>query len=102
MQPTDKESSAHVADIAASYQGHTKITQNILAGHGLSGCDTVCSNFGIGKKTVVNVLNKNSIDLSSIGFLHEPLANHLKQGIKFLHCYDQRKVEALNDARKKM
>ena len=49
------------------------------------------------------MLNKKNIDLSSIGFLHEPLENYLKQGINFLlHCYGQSKVETLNDARKKM
>ena len=76
---------------------------NIIAMHGLSGCDTVYSYFGIGKKTTINVLIKKNIDLSSIGFLHEPLENYLKQGINFLlHCYGQSKIETLNDARKKM
>ena len=103
MQPTGKQSSALIIDIAATYQGHTNITPNILAGHGLSGWGTVCSYFGIGKKTVINVLNKKNIDLSSIGFQHEPLLNYLKQGINFLlHCYGQSKVETLNDAQKKM
>ena len=57
---------------------------NILAAHGISGCHTVCSYFGTGKKTVINVLNKKNIDLISIGFPHEPLENYLKQGINFL------------------
>ena len=103
MQPTGKESSALITDITATYQGHTNITSNILAGHGLSGWGKVCSYFGIGKKTVINVLNKKSIDLSSIEFLHEPLVNYLKQGINFLlHCYSQSKVETLNDVWGKM
>ena len=42
IQPTDEESSAIVMDIAATYQRHIKITPNIFAAHGLSGCDTVC------------------------------------------------------------
>ena len=71
MQSTGKESSVLITYITATYQGHTNITPNILAGHGLSGCGKVCSYFGIGKKTVINVLNKKSIDLSSIEFVHE-------------------------------
>ena len=43
MQLTDKEPSAHVRDVAATYHGHIKIMQNILAVHGLSRCDTGCS-----------------------------------------------------------
>ena len=103
MQPTDKESSARVIDIAATYQDHTKIMPNTLAAHGLSGCHRVCSYFDIAKKIVINVLNKKNIDLSSIGFLYEPLKNYLKEGINFLlDCYGQSKVETLNDARKKV
>ena len=69
---------------------------NILAEHGLSGCDTVCSYFDIGKKTVINVVNKKNIDLSSVGFLHEHLENYLKGRINFLlHCYGKNKVEIL-------
>ena len=50
-----------------------------------------------------DVLKKKNIDLSSIGFLHEPLENYLRQGIHFLlRCYGQSKVETLNDARIEM
>ena len=90
-------------DKAITYQRHIKIKPSILVAHGLSGCDTICSYFGIGKKTVINVLNKRNIDLRLIGFLHEPLENYLKQEIKFLlHCYGQSKVETLHDPQKKM
>ena len=69
---------------------------NILADHGLSVCDTVCSYFDIWKKTVINVLNKNNIDLSSVGFLNELLESYFKQRIDFiLYCYGQNKVETL-------
>lgn len=79
MQPTDKKLSAHVIDIVAIYQGHIKIMPNILEAYALSECDTVFSNFGIGKKTAINVLNKDNIN-----------------------CYQQIKVETLHDAWKKM
>ena len=49
------------------------------------------------------MLNNRNIDLSSIEFLHEPFANYLKEEINFLlHCYDQNKVETVDDTRKKM
>ena len=63
LQPTDKESSVHVTGIAATYQTHIKIMPNILAAHGLSGCDTVCSYFGIGKKQL-QICWTNRISLS--------------------------------------
>ena len=86
-----------------TYHRHYCNLPNILATHDLSGCDTVCSYFSIEEKTVMNVLNKKNIDLSSIGFLDETLGNYLKQGINFLrHFYGQSKEETLNDARKKM
>ena len=51
IQPTDKDSSAHVIDLAATYQGHIKIMPNfVVAAHVLSGCDTVCSYFVIERK----------------------------------------------------
>ena len=51
----------------------------------------------------MNVLNKENIDLSSIGLRHEPLENYLQQGINFpLHCYGESNVKTLNDVRKKM
>ena len=50
MQPRDKELSARSVNITAASQSHIKIMRNILAAHGLSGYDTVCSYFGIGKK----------------------------------------------------
>ena len=54
--------------------------------------------FGIVKETVINKLNKKNIDLGSIGFLHEPFDNYLKQGINFLlQFYGQSKVETPND-----
>ena len=56
---------------------------NILEIHGLSGFDAVCSYFGIGKKSTINVLSKKNIDLCSIWFLHEPFENYLKQGMIF-------------------
>ena len=49
------------------------------------------------------MLNNRNIDLSSIEFLHEPFENYLKEEINFLlHCYDQNKVETVDDTRKKM
>ena len=50
MQPAEKESSAHVIDIAVTYQGYFKIKPNIIAVHRLSGWDTVCLLFCLKRK----------------------------------------------------
>ena len=50
MQRTDKGSSSKVMDIAATLANHKPIIPNLLAAHGLTGCDTVASYFGLGKK----------------------------------------------------
>ena len=48
MKSTNKESSTHVIDIAATYQGHIKIMPNIFPAHDLS--NTVCLYFDTGNK----------------------------------------------------
>ena len=40
-------------DIKASVEKHANIVPQLLAAHGLSGCDTVAQLYGIGKGTVV-------------------------------------------------
>ena len=67
MQPTSLDSN-YITDINATCETH-KVVPNILAAHALSGCDTVGSYFDIGKPTVVKVLNKQKVSLSSIGNL---------------------------------
>ena len=58
QQTENHRPSAHVIDVATTCHSHIKIMPNILAAHGPSGCDIVSSYFGIGKKTVINMLSK--------------------------------------------
>ena len=59
MQSTSLESN-NVTDINATFEKHEAIVPNILAAHALTGCDTVGTYFGIGKATVIKVLNTKS------------------------------------------
>ena len=43
-------------DINTTVNQHGDIIPNLLASHGLTGCDTVAPNFGIGKSVALNVL----------------------------------------------
>ena len=54
MEPT--KSSRMVTDIGATVEKHKSIISSILAAYVLSGCDSVCHYQGIGKKTVIKVL----------------------------------------------
>ena len=47
-----------IIDIAATARKHAKIVPQLLAAHALSGCDTAAYMYGIGKGTVVKVLQK--------------------------------------------
>ena len=44
-----------VIDINATVNQHRKIIPNLLAAHGLTGCDTVATYFGIGKTVALKV-----------------------------------------------
>ena len=54
MEPT--KTSRVVTDIGATVQKHKLIVSSLLAAYVLSGCDSVCHYQGIGKKTVIKVL----------------------------------------------
>ena len=66
QQTENHRPSTHVIDVATTCHSHIKIMPNILAAHGPSGCDIVSSYFGIGKKTVINMLSKKNIDLHTV------------------------------------
>ena len=52
----------HVIDIDLTVQKHMSIIPKLLVAHVLSGCDTVTSYFGIGKKKVLKVLQEGRCD----------------------------------------
>ena len=47
-----------VISLAKTVDENLSIVPSLLAGHGLSGCDTVAAYSGIGKKTLVKVLRQ--------------------------------------------
>ena len=101
MQPTSYD--ANVTDINATLAKNVDIASNLLAAHAMSGCDTVGTTFGIGKKTVLRVLRSQRISLASIGVLSSPFSDCMKEGTTFLlHCYGQSKFHTLTDARKRV
>ena len=45
-----------VLDINAAAEEHSSIVQDLLAAHGLTGCDRVAAYFGVGKVAALKVL----------------------------------------------
>ena len=94
---------ANVIDINATVEKHMDIAPNLLAAHGLSGCDTGGKIFGIGKQTVVKILKSKCVSFESIGELSGVFSDCVREGTEFLlYCYGQTKDETLTDARKRI
>ncbi|KAH3727503.1 hypothetical protein DPMN_053442 [Dreissena polymorpha] len=51
------ESLVKVIDICKTAQKHINIATDLLSAHAISGCDTVAGYCGIGKGTVIKMLN---------------------------------------------
>ena len=88
-----------VIDIRATVEKHRAIIPTLLAGHALSGCDTVAACFGIGKGKILKVLNTN-LPLDMIGNIEADWSDVMKQATKFTAmCYGQSKVTSMSEAR---
>ena len=63
----------------------------MLAGHALTGCDTVGAHFGLDKGTLLKVLRqKNGFPVLSIGDMHADMSNVSKEATELLtSCYGQ-------------
>ena len=48
-----------IIDITATVEKHCSIMPDLLAAHGLTGCDTVAQCYGIGKGVALKVLHKS-------------------------------------------
>ena len=59
-----------VVDIRATVESHSDIAHDLLAIHRLSGADSVASFHGIGKATVVKVVEKGGFTLFCFGDVH--------------------------------
>jgi predicted small secreted protein len=70
---------------------HHDIMQNLLAAHGLTGCDTVATYFGIGKPiTVLKLLGNTMHNLDALGNTNNSLDDAINQAVPFvLSCYGQ-------------
>ena len=90
-------------DINATVNQHRDIIPNLLAAHGLTGCDTVAPYFGIGKSVALNVLRSGVHSLSSIGDTNCTLSDIMNQATQYiLACYGQTKCMTMTEARQKM
>jgi len=92
-----------VIDINATVDQHREIIPDLLATHGLTGCDTVATYFGIGKAVALRVLRAGVHALSYIGDTSRVLSEVTSQATPFiLACYGQTKCTSLTEARQKM
>ena len=53
-------------DIRATAKGHANILPNLLASHGLSGCDTVAPGYVTGKMKIFKTLKQGNHSLSPL------------------------------------
>ena len=92
-----------IIDINATVSQHRKIIPDLLAAHGLTGCDTVATYYGIGKAVALKVLRAGVHALSYIGDASRSLSEVTSQATSFiLACYGQGKCTTLTEARQKI
>ncbi len=90
-------------DINASVEKHHGILQDLLAAHGLTGCDTVATYFGIGKGIALKVLRSGKHSISYLGNTDVQLLDVTTQAQEFiLACYNQSGSTSMTEARQKV
>ena len=89
--PMFMESRVHgrqTIDIRETAKEHANILPNLLADHGLSGCDTVAPCYGIGKMKILKTLKQGNHSLSCLGDSNASWPDVVKQATSFmLACY---------------
>ena len=88
MEPTSKE--RRHSDIRAAAYKYKDIIPKLLAAHALSGCDTVAQCYGIGKTSVVKVLqaDHHSHNIDCIGNVSASIQDILFSATSFISkCY---------------
>ena len=76
-----------VVDLKATVQKYERIIPSLLAGHALTGCDTVAACFGVGNGTMLKIL-KGDVTLDAIGDIDGNWTNIMEQATKFIaFCY---------------
>ena len=87
-------------DIRATAKGHANILPNLLAAHGLSGCDTVAPYYGTGKMKILKTLKQGNHSLSYLGDSNANWPDAVKQATSFmLACYGVPKLDSMTQAR---
>jgi len=90
-------------DIRASVEKHHEIIPDLLATHGLTGCDTVATYFGIGKGIALKVLRTGRHSLSFLGDTSVHISEIRKQATLFMSsCYGVPECQSMTNARQKL
>jgi len=100
MEPTSKE--RRHSDIRAAAYKYKDIIPKLLAAHALSGCDTVAQCYGIGKTSVVKVLQADhrSHNIDCIGDVNANIQDILSSATSFISkCYGISGLTTMTDVR---
>ncbi|KAJ4918215.1 hypothetical protein JOQ06_000075 [Pogonophryne albipinna] len=90
-------------DINASVEKNRDVMGNLLAAHGVTGCDTVATYYGIGKGVALKVLRSNVHSLSNVGDINCSVEDAVQQSTRFLlSCYGHPECESMTEARQKI
>ena len=71
-------------DVNRTVDQNRPVMENLLAAHGLTGCDTVATFYGVGKAAALKVLKTSVHSLDKIGDVSSPLSDVTEQAFKFL------------------
>ena len=78
-----------VIDINLSFEKSKDIMNDFLAAHGLTGCDTVVTFYGIWKDIALEVLGSSKYSISLLGDVSGHLDDIVQQTTAFIvACYD--------------
>ena len=89
--------------INESVDKNRAILDDLLAAHGLTGCDTVATYHGIGKGVALKELRSETLSLSKVGNMTLSVEEVLEQSTSFmLSCYCHPECSSLTDARQKI
>ena len=101
--PMFMDSSVHrrqTTDITVTAKEHANLLPNLLAAHGLSGCDTVTPCYGIGKMKILKTLKQGNHSLSCLGDSNANWPDVVKQATSLmLACYGVPKLNSMTQAR---
>ena len=87
-------------DNRATAKEHANILPNLLAAHGLSGCDTVAPCYGTGKMKILKTLKQGNHSLSCLGDSNVNWPDVVKQATSFmLACYGVPKLDSMTQAK---